>query len=65
MAPPRLGGAHCSSVPPGGSGSILLTSTTAARWRVLGHHVRGDGDARSESAPSSGMVSFPSFSFVG
>jgi hypothetical protein len=63
MAPPWLGGAPCSSIPPGGPGSTLLTSATAARWRVLGHHVRGDGDARSESAPSSGMVSFPNFSF--
>ncbi len=64
MAPPWLGGAPCSSIPPGGPGSTLLTSATAARWRVLGHHVRGDGDARSESASSLGMVSFLSFSFV-
>jgi uncharacterized protein YifE (UPF0438 family) len=64
MAPPMLGGAPCLSSHPGDPGAILLTSATTARWRVLGHHVRGDGDARSESAPSSGMVSFPSFSFI-
>ena len=61
MAPPWLGGAPHFSAPPDDPASTLLTSATATRWRVLGHHSRGDGDARSKSTPSSGMVSFFSF----
>ena len=61
MVPIWLGGAPHNSPPPNDPGSILLTSTTAARWRFLGHNARGDGDTTSESTPSAGMVFLFSF----
>ena len=61
MAPLGLGGAPHYSPPPDDPDLTLLTFVTASRWRVLGHHAGGDGDARSDSTPTAGMVSFFSF----
>ena len=61
LAPLWLGGAPHYNPPHDDPSSTLLTSATAARWRVLGHHAGGDGDARSDSTPTAGMVSFFSF----
>ena len=61
MALPWLGRApHFSPLSHDPSSTLLIS--TAARWRVLGHHSRGNGDARSESTPSSGMIYLPYFS---
>ena len=61
MALPWLGGALHYNPPSDNVDSTLLTFATIARWRVLGHYARGDGDVRSESTPRSGMGSFFSF----
>lgn len=46
MDQPCLGGASHDSPPPVDFGPTLLTSTTAAEWRVLSLNVGGDEDAR-------------------
>lgn len=57
MAPAWLGGVPHIVHPPGDPGLTLLSSTNFAEWSVLSHHAGGDGDARSESTPISGMFS--------
>lgn len=47
MAPPWLGGVF----------DDFEAVYDAAEWIILPHHAGGDGDARSETAPSSGMFS--------